>query len=156
MSLAMYACPYDSPPQLLSSEFEKNNQIKKTSRPKTQKNVHSDKVNDILLSINEETLSDFKEVEREEVDVEKIQKTEYKGVTNFHKNIIPSYIEVAKPNHQEPRDVLIDKVNYIIGLLENQQDEKTNVTEDLIIYALLGCFIIFIIDKFVNVGKYVR
>ena len=145
MSLAMYACPYDSPPPLLSTDFEKNNnQIKKTSRPKTQKNMNSEKVNDVLLSINEETLSDFKGIGEE--------------VTNYHKNIIPSYIETAKPyQNQEPRDVLIDKVNYIIGLLENQRDEKTNnVVEDLIIYALLGCFIIFIIDKFVSVGKYVR
>jgi hypothetical protein len=157
MSLAMYACPYDSPPPLLSTDFEKNNnQIKKTSRPKTQKNINSEKVNDVLLSINEETLSEFKGMD-EEVDIEKIQKNEYKGVANYHKNIIPSYIETAKPNRQEPRDVLIDKVNYIIGLLENQRDEKTNnVVEDLIIYALLGCFIIFIIDKFVSVGKYVR
>ncbi len=156
MSLAMYACPYDSPPPLLSTDFEKNNQHKKTSRPKTQKNMNFEKVNDVLLSINEETLSEFKGID-EEVDIEKIQKNEYKGVTNYHKNIIPSYIETAKPNRQEPRDVLIDKVNYIIGLLENQRDEKTNnVVEDLIIYALLGCFIIFIIDKFVSVGKYVR
>lgn len=159
MSLAMYACPYDSPPPLLSTDFEKNNnQIKKTSRPKTQKNMNSEKVNDVLLSINEETLSDFKGI-GEEVDIEKIQKNEYKGVTNYHKNIIPSYIETAKPKYQnqESRDVLIDKVNYIIGLLENQRDEKTNnVVEDLIIYALLGCFMIFIIDKFVSVGKYVR
>jgi hypothetical protein len=156
MSLAMYACPYDSPPPLLSTDFEKNNQNKKTSRPKTQKNMNFEKVNDVLLSINEETLSEFKGID-EEVDIEKIQKNEYKGVANYHKNIIPSYIETAKPNRQEPRDVLIDKVNYIIGLLENQRDEKTNnVVEDLIIYALLGCFIIFIIDKFVSVGKYVR
>ena len=157
MSLAMYACPYNSPPPLLSTEFEKNNQIKKTSRPKTQKNMNSEKVNDVLLSINEETLSDFKGMD-EEVDIVKIQKNEYKGVTNYHKNIIPSYIETVKPyQNQEPRDALIDKVNYIIGLLENQRDEKTNnVVEDLIIYALLGCFIIFIIDKFVSVGKYVR
>lgn len=159
MSLAMYACPYDSPPPLLSTDFEKNNnQIKKTSRPKTQK-VHSEKVNDVLLSINEETLADFKGDVNEEVDVEEIQKNEYKGVASYHKNIIPSYIETAKPKYQNqgPRDVLIDKINYIIGLLENQQDEKTNnVVEDLIIYALLGCFIIFIIDKFVSVGKYVR
>ena len=156
MSLAMYACPYDSPPPLLSADFEKNNQNKKTSRPKTQKNMNFEKVNDVLLSINEETLSEFKGID-EEVDIEKIQKNEYKGVANYHKNIIPSYIETAKPNRQEPRDILIDKVNYIIGLLENQRDEKTNnVVEDLIIYALLGCFIIFIIDKFVSVGKYVR
>ena len=152
MSLAMYACPYDSPPPPLSTVFEKNDkQMKKTSRPRTQKNIHSEKVNDVLLSINEETLTDFKSNVNEDVDIEELQKNEYKGVTNYHKNIIPSYIETAKPKFYLPDEtkpeILIDKVNYIIGLLENQQDEKTNnVVEDLIIYALLGCFIIFIID----------
>lgn len=159
MSLAMYACPYDSPPPLMSSDFEKNdNRIKKTTRPKTQKN-HSDKVNDVLLSINEETLADFQAEPSsgtDDVNIEEIQKTEYKGVTNYHKNIIPSYIETTKPQLTEPNPI-VNKINYIIGLLENQQDEKlNNIMEDLIIYALLGCFIIFIIDKFVSVGKYVR
>jgi hypothetical protein len=155
MSLAMYACPYDSPPPMMSSDFEKNDtRSRKTTRPKTQKN-HSEKVNDVLLSINEETLADFQTNENDEVNIEEI-KTEYKGVSNFHKNIIPSYIETSKPIQPEP-DPLLNKVNYIIGLLENQQDEKlNNISEDLIIYALLGCFIIFIIDKFVSVGKYVR
>ena len=155
----MYACPYDSPPQLMTSDFEKNDtRSRKTTRPKTQKN-HSDKVNDVLLSINEETLADFQTETpdgTDDVNIEEI-KTEYKGVSNYHKNIIPSYIETSKPLHQPEPNPLLNKINYIIGLLENQQDEKlNNITEDLIIYALLGCFIIFIIDKFVSVGKYVR
>jgi hypothetical protein len=168
MSLAMYASPYDSPPTLISEEFEKNDKkVKKTSRPRTQKN-YSEKVNDVLLSINDDTLADFDYTPTENTDdtvaIEEIKnnnRQQVNGVANFQKNIVPSYNEI-KPKYEnfqnvrEP-DVLIDKVNYIIGLLENQQDEKThNIIEDLIIYALLGCFIIFIIDKFVSVGKYVR
>jgi len=167
MSLAMYASPYDSPPTLLTDEFEKNDKkIKKTSRPRTQKN-HSEKVNDVLLSINDDNLADYEgpvENTEDTVLIEELKnnnKQHINNIANFQKNIVPSYNEI-KPkyenfqNTREP-DVLIDKVNYIIGLLENQQDEKThNIIEDLIIYALLGCFIIFIIDKFVSVGKYVR
>jgi len=62
-------------------------------------------------------------------------------------------------NYQEPpeKDVLMDKLNYMIHLLEEQQDEKTgNVTEEVILYSFLGIFIIFIVDSFYYVGKYTR
>jgi hypothetical protein len=62
-------------------------------------------------------------------------------------------------NYQETpeKDVLMDKLNYMIHLLEEQQDEKTgNVTEEVILYSFLGIFIIFIVDSFYYVGKYTR
>ena len=62
-------------------------------------------------------------------------------------------------NFQETpeKDVLMDKLNYMIHLLEEQQDEKTgNVTEEVILYSFLGIFIIFIVDSFYYVGKYTR
>ena len=60
-------------------------------------------------------------------------------------------------NEQHSQDVLIQKLNYMINLLENQQDEKTNnVTEEVVLYSFLGIFIIFVIDSFARVGKYVR
>lgn len=53
--------------------------------------------------------------------------------------------------------VLLEKLNYMINLLEEQQDEKTNhVTEEVILYSFLGIFMIFIVDSFARVGKYVR
>ena len=61
-------------------------------------------------------------------------------------------------NHQTgENNLLLDKLNYMIHLLEEQQDEKTgNVTEEIILYCFLGIFIIFVIDSFVRVGRYVR
>jgi hypothetical protein len=45
----------------------------------------------------------------------------------------------------------------MISLLEDQQDERTNnVTEEVVLYSFLGIFIIFIVDSFAKVGKYVR
>jgi len=45
----------------------------------------------------------------------------------------------------------------MINLLEEQQDEKTNnVTEEVVLYSFLGIFIIFVVDSFARVGKYVR
>ena len=55
------------------------------------------------------------------------------------------------------KDELLTKLNQIIYLLEEQQNEKTgHVTEELILYTFLGIFMIFIVDSFARVGKYVR
>lgn len=52
---------------------------------------------------------------------------------------------------------LVTKINYMIQLLEENQDEKiNNVTEEMILYIFLGVFVIFMIDSFTKVGKYVR
>ena len=46
------------------------------------------------------------------------------------------------------------KINYMIELLEQQKNEKTqNITEELILYCFLGIFVIFIVDSFVKVGR---
>jgi hypothetical protein len=56
-----------------------------------------------------------------------------------------------------PKDEIIQKMNHIIQMLEDQQDEKTgSVTEELILYCFLGVFVIFVVDSFVRAGKYVR
>ena len=52
---------------------------------------------------------------------------------------------------------LLNKLNYMIHMLEEQQDQRTNsVVEELILYCFLGVFIIFVIDSFAKVGKYTR
>ena len=52
---------------------------------------------------------------------------------------------------------MVDKLNYIINLLEDKQDQRTNnVNEEVILYSFLGVFIIFVVDGFTRVGKYVR
>jgi hypothetical protein len=69
------------------------------------------------------------------------------------------YYNVTAPVQQMSGEngVLLEKLNYMIHLLEEQQDERTgNVTEEVILYCFLGIFIIFVVDSFVRVGKYVR
>lgn len=54
-------------------------------------------------------------------------------------------------------DIMIEKLNYLINLLEEQQDQKTeSVAEEVVLYSFLGIFIIFVVDSFSRVGKYVR
>jgi hypothetical protein len=65
----------------------------------------------------------------------------------------PSYSTSSSDTNQ----VLIDKLNYMINLLEEQQDERTNnVTEEVILYSFLGIFIIFVVDGFARVTRYTR
>jgi hypothetical protein len=91
----------------------------------------------------------------------------------YYKRVIPGYTPQKNPvnkpyystaNYSQPvvqefasQDVLLQKLNYMITLLEDQQDERTNnVTEEVVLYSFLGIFIIFIADTFVKAGKYVR
>ena len=101
-----------------------------------------------------------------------------KAVEKYYKNLMPGYnhnhnqkmynkTEYNKPYYplntlnqgeeSENYKLLSDKLNYMINLLEEQQDERTNkVTEEVVLYSFLGVFIIFIVDSFARVGKYVR
>jgi hypothetical protein len=59
------------------------------------------------------------------------------------------------PTHTDK--TLTDKINYMIHLLEDKQDVKSNSrVEEIGLYCLLGIFTIFLVDSFSRVGKYVR
>ena len=63
----------------------------------------------------------------------------------------------SRTNVGDTNHVLITKLNYMINLLEEQQDERTNnVTEEVILYSFLGVFIIFVVDGFARVTRYTR
>ena len=100
-----------------------------------------------------------------------------KTVEDYYKKVIPGFnasnqnfqnnptnklyhkmsYDVPMNNAEPNQEILLKKLNYMISLLEDQQDEKTNnVTEEVILYSFLGIFIIFIVDSFAKVGKYVR
>ena len=84
------------------------------------------------------------------------------NVDDYYKVYIPEqkrneYYKQYNVGSNNDSDALIQKLNYMISLLEEQQDERTsNVTEEVILYSFLGVFIIFVCDSFVRVGKYVR
>lgn len=56
-----------------------------------------------------------------------------------------------------PDNKLTEKINYMIHLLEEQQKEPTkHIMEEFILYTFLGIFVIYIVDSFARVGKYIR
>jgi hypothetical protein len=91
------------------------------------------------------------------------------SIEEYYKKVLPGYNPnknpVNKPYYNvanvvsdvPSQDILLQKLNYMISLLEDQQDEKTNnVTEEVVLYSFLGIFIIFVVDSFARAGKYVR
>ena len=84
--------------------------------------------------------------------------TTYTGANNYvgpYNQQVPYYTQMSQKNGI--KDPLLEKLNYMIHLLEEQQDEKTgHVMEELILYSFLGVFLIFIVDSFARAGKYTR
>jgi hypothetical protein len=110
--------------------------------------------------------------EKDNLELNNIQANygDSRSATEYYKKMIPNYKDNTGLGHTRnnvsstastyenvANDVLLQKLNYMIHLLEEHQDEKTNnVTEEVILYSFLGIFIIFVCDSFVRVGKYVR
>lgn len=70
---------------------------------------------------------------------------------------MPQYKPIGLQNNPVESSNLLEKINYMIHLLENQENEKTaNVTEEFILYTFLGVFMIYVVDSFSRGGKYVR
>jgi len=71
----------------------------------------------------------------------------------LRQNVQESPVEISNAENR----ALLKKLNYMIHLLEEQQNERTNnLTEELILYIFLGIFVIFVVDSFTKVGKYTR
>jgi len=67
----------------------------------------------------------------------------------------PYYANMGIPNGMDNK--LMERINYMVHLLEEQQHEKTaNVTEEFLLYTFLGVFVIYVVDTFSRNGKYVR
>lgn len=80
------------------------------------------------------------------------------GAKALASQYLPSVFQASSAgDHSETKDIMMQKLDRIISLLEDQHDEKTgHVTEELVLYCFLGVFIIFIVDSFARAGKYVR
>lgn len=74
---------------------------------------------------------------------------------DYYKQYVPYYNEISQNSGN--KDQLLEKLNYMIHLLEEQQDVKTgHVMEEIILYSFLGIFMIFVVDSFARAAKYVR
>lgn len=77
----------------------------------------------------------------------------YKGLGQKHY----SHIQTPSIERFESSSQLMEKLNYMIHLLEEQQKEPTqNIMEEFVLYGLLGVFMIYLADSFSRAGKYIR
>ena len=106
------------------------NSVKKTNSDYSEDNEISDLKNDSKSNYNENY---------------KLNYNDFNNNNNNNNNIINN------------NNKLLDKIDYIIHLLEEQHNEKTNnITEELILYLFLGIFIIYVLDSFSRMSKYKR
>ena len=89
------------------------------------------------------------------LNTEKAANSDYQ---NYFKSYVPYVSNTTnQANLHGSKDELMKKLNYMIHLLEETKDEKTqNVTEELVLYMFLGVFTIFVVDSFARAGKYTR
>ena len=70
------------------------------------------------------------------------------------------YMILNSTNNYEPKrnnQDLLDKMNQILEMFEDQKEIKTGQkNEEIVLYCFLGVFIIYIMDSFVNIGRYSR
>lgn len=92
------------------------------------------------------------------VSNEQFQTFQNQSQQEYFNSYIPYSTNASNtPQSFDNQGMLIEKLNYMIHLLEEQQEEKTgHVTEELILYSFLGVFVIFVIDSFARASKYVR
>ena len=152
MSLAFYASPIDY----------KNNDLEnkiKSEKTKLDKNT--------LMTIRQGTLQesptnvvDIHKNLKEDSDIElsNFYNSEIKVPAQYKTN---DYMILNATNEIEPKrhtnQELLDKMNKILEMFEDQKEIKTGQkNEEIVLYCFLGVFIIYIMDSFVNIGKYSR
>lgn len=106
--------------------------------------------NTIMNSVKK-TNSDYSE-DNEISDLKNDSKSNYNENYKLNYNDFNNNNNIINNNNK-----LLDKIDYIIHLLEEQHNEKTNnITEELILYLFLGIFIIYVLDSFSRMSKYKR
>ena len=114
----------------------------------------------IVLQRNEENVQNMTEVKPRQyptpLDSYEGFNASPKYASDYYKQYVP-YFNQSGSGQNMNKSQILEKLNYMIHLLEEQKDEKTgHVMEEVILYSFLGVFIIFIIDSFARVGKYTR
>jgi hypothetical protein len=82
----------------------------------------------------------------------------YSNAYEIPKDTRPYYAKHMGINNTDSfEEKMLDKIQYLTHLVEEMQNEKTaNITEEYILYSMLGVFIIYVVDVFSKNGKYVR
>ena len=108
---------------------------------------------------NFDTASSGEDNDDKDVTKENFQESNGAYAQQYYNQYVPYYSNASnvKDSGGGTNPEIMEKLNYLVNLIEHNNDEKINsVTEELVLYCFLGVFIIFIVDSFAKVGKYVR
>lgn len=164
MSLALNAAPFlRDETNIENKNKTSSDDIKKRLRKKTEKKKISFELND---NDDNDELVDFKPVNSEPTNskelVSEFPKNDdgdgfaYENIGFFSENYNRKRV-VENMTENVNNNSLEEKVNYLIELLEKQNERKTEyVTEEIVLYLFLGIFIIYTVDTFTRVTKYTR
>ena len=158
---------------LYYSEYEPTNNKTLKNKRNNREKINSlrsslKKVEEPISAIDDESLANFDPLppprlsrtpQTDKAVTKDIDLNTNQGAQDYYAQYAGMYQASQLPTQQQQigSDNLLTKLNYVIHLLEEQQDQKTGcVTEEIILYAFLGVFVIFIIDSFARAGKYVR
>ena len=149
MSLAFYASPIDF-----------KNQELETKITSEKAKINKDMLADMKTSLDASptSISDIHKNLKEDSDAE--LSNFYKSEQNIHldPNIKTNYLLIngGTPHKETPNEMLM-KLNSILEMFEDQKEIKTGQkNEEIVLYCFLGVFVIYIMDSFVNIGKYSR
>lgn len=168
MSLALNAAPFvreEAIPENKNKRLNSTENIKKRLRSKTEKKA----VSFVLDENDDNDLVDFvptneKPNNTSDLVSEISEKSNpdsfaYENIGFFSDTFNKSKVieNMNENSNSSNSNSLEEKVNYLIELLEKQNEKKTDyVTEEIVLYLFLGIFIIYTVDSFTRINKYTR
>lgn len=141
-----------------TSESNNSGPVQTYLQSQYQKNDYSSGVSNLATTnINENIKQPSNNTEDSPVSQEAFTQLESNYSKDYYKQYRYPGSYVAPQSSIDSQAELLKKLDNILYLLEEQQEDKTNlITEELILYVFLGVFVIYVLDSFVKVGKYVR
>jgi hypothetical protein len=156
------------------------------SYPDTNKNINAilDKINNVNIKNAGDNLMKFNPINPPKVQIKKDIETDIlpvgvdakggnkvynsqnladsKNYGNYKSSYSPTITPLAnldKKNIEgfKSNDNLMERINYMINLLEEQKAQKTDhMFEEFLLYSFVGVFVIFVVDSFNRSVKYSR
>lgn len=70
---------------------------------------------------------------------------------------VSDHVSLSSSSSDDTNALLLEKINYMIYLLEQQKPQKSkHTTEEFVLYSFFGVFMIYIVDSFSRSGRYIR
>ena len=149
MSLAFYASPID---------FKNNDLDIKLTAEKNKINRNMLTEMKTTLETSPTSISDVHKNLKVDNDTELSNFYKSEQSLNLEPAIKSNYLLIngEVPQKTTPNEMLT-KLNSILEMFEDQKEIKTGQKkEEVVLYCFLGVFVIYIMDSFVNIGKYSR